>query len=88
MLAVDLLDLGFRVFLLLILARVVLSWVPDLAHRFPSVTYAVWRFTSPVLDPVRRLLPPVAGLDLSPIVAILLLQLLVVLLREVLFSLL
>lgn len=88
MLAVDLLELGFRVFLLLILARVVLSWVPDLAQRFPSVAHAVWRLTGPVLDPVRRLMPPVAGLDLSPIVAILLLQLLVVLLREALLSLL
>jgi YggT family protein len=88
MLAVDLLELGFRLFLLLILARVVLSWVPDLAARFPAVAHAVWRLTSPVLDPVRRLMPPVAGLDLSPIVAVLLLQLLVVLLREALLSLL
>ncbi|MDR7554083.1 MAG: YggT family protein [Armatimonadota bacterium] len=88
MVAVDLLDLGFRIFLLLILARVVLSWVPDLAVRFPAVAHVVWRLTNPVLDPVRRLMPPVAGLDLSPLVAILLLQLLIVLLREALLSLL
>jgi YggT family protein len=33
--------------------------------------------TTPILNPIRRVIPPIGGLDLSPMVAILVLQLLV-----------
>lgn len=40
----------------------------------PAVQF-VYRVTSPILDPIRSVVPPVAGLDLSPLVALLLLSL-------------
>ncbi|MBF0184129.1 MAG: YggT family protein [Magnetococcales bacterium] len=69
-----LLDFALGVYTWMILIRVLLSWVnPDPYN--PIVQFLV-RATDPVLEPLRRLLPAVAGLDLSPIVALLGLSLL------------
>ncbi len=43
------------------------SWVPSLQGRW-SVYVA--RFVEPVLMPIRRIIPPVGGLDLSYIVLV------------------
>jgi YggT family protein len=49
-----------------ILARVVISWAnPNPAQPIVRVIHAL---TEPVLGPIRRIVPPVAGLDLSPLV--------------------
>ncbi|HNS01438.1 MAG TPA: YggT family protein [Anaerolineae bacterium] len=58
-----------------ILIRVLLSWVPNLSRDNPLVQLLM-QITDPVLEPARRLIPPIGGLDLSPIVVILVLQLL------------
>lgn len=60
-----------------IILRIVLSWVsPD--PRNP-VTLVVAQLTEPVMAPVRKILPPMGGLDLSPILILLAIQLLQVL---------
>lgn len=69
---VALVNLLFQAFYILLLLRVILSWVPGVDDRHPAVQF-VQRATSPVLTPIRRVLPPTGGLDLSPMVAILLL---------------
>lgn len=66
--------LAFQVLYVLLLARVIMSWIPNLDLSHPAVQF-VHRATAPILDPIRRLMPPVAGLDFSPWVAILLLTL-------------
>lgn len=64
----------FQLFYVFLLIRIVLSWVPGVNLYHPAVQF-VYRVTSPILDPIRRVVPPVAGLDLSPLVAFLLLSL-------------
>ena len=56
-----------QVFLFIILVRVVFSFVSP----FPTnaVSRFAWQVTEPVLAPIRRILPPMSGLDLSPMVA-------------------
>ena len=55
-----------------VIARAVLSWFqPDRSH--PLVRLLI-RVTDPVLLPIQRFMPDLGGLDLSPIVAIFLLQ--------------
>ncbi|MBI3998402.1 MAG: YggT family protein [Armatimonadetes bacterium] len=81
-----LIEFAYQVVLALILVRIVFSWVPDLARWFPGLASVVARLTSPILDPIRRVMPPVGGLDLSPLVALLLLRLVVLLLNEVLLT--
>ncbi len=66
------LDLAYKIVTALIFARVVLSWFPTLRH--PAVKM-IHDLTSPILDPIRRVMPAAGGLDLSPIIAIMLLYL-------------
>jgi len=57
-----------------ILARVLLSWIP--LDRDNALVRIVFDVTEPILAPIRRVLPPLGGLDLSPIVALILIQVL------------
>jgi YggT family protein len=71
-------SLVFQVYQFLILIRVLLSWVNvnpyGRAVNHPLVDL-LYRITDPVLEPIRRLIPPIGGmLDLSPIVAMILLE--------------
>ncbi len=62
------------VYSVVVLAAVVMSWVSvDPRNQFASVIRGA---TEPVLEPIRRVLPPIGGLDLSPMVLLLALQLL------------
>ncbi|MDQ7859849.1 MAG: YggT family protein [Armatimonadota bacterium] len=78
---IALVNVVFQVLYILVLARVLLSWVPGLGLGHPVVR-AVHTLTAPILDPIRRVMPPVGGLDLSPILAFLVLALV----RELLIS--
>lgn len=52
----------------LIIASVILSWVGARMHH-PAIPL-VYRLTEPVLAPFRRFIPPIAGIDLSPLFAL------------------
>ena len=69
----DLLLRLIDLYALVILVRVVLSWLP-VDHDQPWVRIVV-DVTEPVVGPIRRVLPSFGGLDFSPLVAMLLLQL-------------
>jgi len=71
----------------LIIIRALLSWIPSVDYRHPLMSLLI-RVTDPVLVPVRRVMPPAGGFDLSPLVAILLLNLASQLLHQLLVSLL
>jgi YggT family protein len=65
-----------RLYFVAILISVILSWVGrDARHPLVGVLNAV---VEPVLRPVRRLLPTIGGLDLSPLVVLLLIQALLI----------
>lgn len=70
----------FDLYTFAILLRVLASWLLAAGTRLPLWAYDAlhWldRITAPVLNPIRRVMPSLGGLDLSPIVAILLLQIL------------
>ena len=57
--------------ILAIIVRAILSWVPDV-NALQPVARVINRVTDPLLEPIRRRLPAAGGLDLSPLVAILL----------------
>jgi YggT family protein len=62
------------VYSLLILGRVLVSWTnPSGGGQLTAFLYQV---TEPVLAPIRRVLPPTAGIDWSPMIAILVLGIL------------
>ena len=65
-----------QLFSLLILARILMSWVQ--VDRYNPVVKFVFDLTEPILAPIRRVLPPSGMFDFSPMVAILLMEFLVV----------
>jgi YggT family protein len=64
-------------YLVVIVVRIILSWFPTSQGPMATAQYWLVRATEPVLGPVRRALPPLGGLDLSPIVVLLFLQIVV-----------
>jgi YggT family protein len=74
-------DLVFQLFDLLLFARVLLSWIN--VDPFNPVVKFLYDITEPVLAPIRSRVPPMGGLDLSPIIAIIILLVLRALLRSV-----
>lgn len=71
---IGLVDAVFRVLQLIILADVLLSWFrPD---PYNPIVRTIREVAGVILDPIRRVVPPLGGLDISPIIALILLQLL------------
>lgn len=68
----QLVDLAFSVFIFAILIQAILSWITP--GTYNPVTSVLFSLTEPVLRPVRRFVPPISGFDLSPLVALLGLQ--------------
>jgi YggT family protein len=63
-----------------LLAMIILSWVaPGSYHPAVALLYQV---TEPVMAPFRKLLPPLGGLDLSPILVFILINVLQIALRH------
>ncbi len=53
-----------------LILQAVLSWV----NPHSPMAAPAYQLTRPILDPIRRFIPLISGIDLSPLVAILLLQ--------------
>lgn len=65
---IRLIDLALSIYMILIIARALLSW-----FTFPSyhpIVFFICRATEPALKPFRRIIPPVGGIDLSPLLVI------------------
>ena len=71
---VQLLDILLNVYIWIVIAAAVISWVTP--NPYNPVVRLLRRLTEPVLAPIRQLLPPwkTFGLDFSPMIVILLIQ--------------
>jgi YggT family protein len=67
----------------MILIYVIMSWVAD--RQYHPIGAALYEIVEPVLRPVRRFVPPVAGVDLSPLIVVILLQAIIIALPRLLF---
>ncbi len=74
----ELLSLAIYVFMVAIIIQIILSWIQPGAYN--PVTGLINRLSEPLLAPARRLIPPISGLDLSPLAVLILLQLSLILL--------
>ena len=69
----QLLQLTLNVLLIAIILQVVMSWItPGVYNPLTSILYSL---TEPLLLPARRLLPTVSGIDFSPLVVLIVIQL-------------
>lgn len=78
MFLIILVQMFFGVVSFLIFARILMSWLPMAGIHIdpynPIVRFLI-QSTDIFLEPFRRLIPPVSGFDLSPIIAVLVLRL-------------
>ncbi len=68
-------------FIIVLIVRVIFSWVSPSPTN--PVSRLAWMVTEPVLAPVRRRIPPVSGIDLSPLVVWLVAYFLIAALRNI-----
>ena len=56
-----------------IIARALLSWFPNINPANPAVEFLM-TITEPILAPIRSVMPRMGFIDLTPLIAIILLQ--------------
>jgi YggT family protein len=61
------------VLVIAIIIRALMSWI--MPQDSSGLTRVLLDITEPILAPIRRVLPPVAGIDFSPLLALILVQL-------------
>jgi len=65
-------DIGLNIYFWMILGRAIISWVnPD---PYNPIVRFLYQATEPVLYRIRRIIPYMGGLDLSPLAAILIIM--------------
>ena len=68
----QILDGVLTIYTWILIIRVLIGWVnPD---PFNPIVQFLAQVTNPVLEPLRRVIPPIGFIDISPIIALLLLQ--------------
>jgi len=78
-------DSIINVFLFSIFATVILSWLNPGSYN--PVVSLIYKITEPVMKPVQRVIPPISGIDLAPMAALIGLQVLKMLLVPPILSL-
>jgi YggT family protein len=69
MIVIQLLLVLLQLYSYVLLARALVSWIPNLDPYHPAVQF-LYSITEPVLDPIRKLVPPLGGMvDISMIIA-------------------
>lgn len=87
-------DAAIDLYIWAIIISAVLTWlvhfgVVNARNQFISlVGQFLWRLTEPAIRPIRRFMPNLGGIDISPIILILLLWFLQMVIRNIRFSLL
>jgi YggT family protein len=76
-------EMVFVVLQLAILGRILLSWVDPSPFPDNGLKRVLWALTEPILDPLRRVIPPLGMFDMTPMVAIIVL----IVLQQLLLSL-
>ncbi|MBB3127377.1 YggT family protein [Paenibacillus rhizosphaerae] len=80
------LTLLFNIYFYMIIIYVLMSWLPNIRESF--IGELLGKLVEPYLSPFRKIIPPIFGmLDISPIVALFVLQFAMQGLRFIIFSL-
>lgn len=74
-LIIQLVDMIFTLLTFAIIANAIMSWLPVDRYNNP-IARLLDQITAPILEPLRRIVPPLGMMDVTPIVALILLQVL------------
>ena len=82
----DVIQTSIYIFLGVIIIRILSSWIAPQGAYNPILAI-VFTLSEPIMSPARRIIPPISGFDLSPILVILFLQLSLIIIVKPLFQL-
>ena len=80
----DFLALVLNIYTFVLLARILMTWIPNLDPYNPIVQMLL-QITEPVLEPARKLIPLIGMIDVSPIVVFFVIRMLIGLLNSLPF---
>jgi len=79
---IQIISLLLQLFELALLARIILSWFPNVDRSNPIIQF-LFDITEPVLKPIRDMLPPGGMFDFSPLIVFVIIQVLTTVLRGI-----
>jgi YggT family protein len=90
---IQILIIALNIYVWMVIASAILSWlvhfgVINTRNQFVSmIGEFLWRVTEPALRPIRRFMPSLGGIDISPIILILIIYFAQMVLQNILISL-
>ena len=90
---IQIIIIALKIYVWLVIASAILSWlvhfgVVNSRNQIVSmIGEFLWRVTEPALRPIRRFMPNLGGIDISPIILILIIYFVQMVLARLLFSL-
>ena len=83
MILIDIIDLLFWVYLIMLFVRILGSWIPELQGKRFMMFIAF--YTDPYLNIFRRIIPPLGMIDISPIIAFFCLNIIEAIIKQVVY---
>jgi len=70
---ISIISIAFEILTYIIFIRVILSWFPH--NPYQPVIRLIYQISNSILSPIRNTVSPIGGIDISPIIAIFIIQL-------------
>ena len=70
---ISIISITFEILTYIIFIRVILSWFPH--NTYQPVIQLIYQISNYILNPIRNTISPIGGIDISPIIAIFIIQL-------------
>ena len=81
---ISIINIAFEILTIIIFIRVMLSWFPH--NPYKPLIKLIYQISNPVLNPIRNIVSPIEGIDISPIILIFIIQLIKNIILKSLFS--
>ena len=81
---ISIINIAFEILTIIIFIRVILSWFPH--NPYQPLIKLIYQLSNPILNPIRNIVSPIGGIDISPIILIFIIQLIKNIILKSLFS--
>ena len=81
---ISIIHTAFEILTYIIFIRVILSWFPH--NPYQPIIKLIYQISDTILTPIRNTVSPIGGIDISPIIAIFMIQLIKNIILKSLFS--
>ena len=81
---ISIINIAFEILTIIIFIRVILSWFPH--NPYQPLIRLIYQLSNPILNPIRNIVSPIGGIDISPIILIFIIQLIKNIILKSLFS--